>query len=269
MSIHTEGRPFEAAEEMSPSEMWIDSASLANGFSKYNQGLGVPAEYQQRVDDLLGRVSADIHPELSEYGDHQRRVGGYAGVLLPVLYPQYDTPFHIGLIRISGAIHDVGKEDIDEDVFMRSFAVPGYGTFERDVDMSEMEKHATYGYLKIAGEPEGLPPEAAFIAGCHHQFPDIGQQPYGIELAEIYRQYRDDPDMARWIHCGAEVVSMADYFDATSRKNLYFASSEDRVSGLLRYMQRRRPGQETMIIDTLLEERAHYLRKTGHIALAA
>jgi hypothetical protein len=261
---------FSAGTETAPQPMWIDSLSLKHGFHEYNRGINVPEKYQASVDELLGRIDPTEDPTLREFADHQRRVGGYAGALLGVLYPEYDDPFHVGLIRIAGAIHDIGKKSIKRDVLYRSLQVPGYGQFDcLGEDMKEMEKHAEYGYEIIRELTSSLPPEAALIAGCHHQFADAGRDPYGVPLEQISIEFAGDEQMARWVRCATETVSLADYSDATSRNNNYFSSEYDKNTRLAAYIQQRHPDRLGPILRTLEAEKRHYVMNVGSLALAA
>jgi hypothetical protein len=245
---------------------WLDSESLAKGFRAYNEGLDVPKEYSDSLDSILANQSETISDCLA---DHQRRVGGYAGILLPRLFPEYDDAFHIGLIRVIGAVHDIGKEEIDRDVMYRSIGVEGYGTFNRTRDMPEVIKHTFYGYELLTQKKDELPVEAPFIAACHHQFPDVRQEPYGMDLMEVNRRFANNPEMAKWVRAAVEVVSLADYFDATSRFNGYFSSVESRNSGLLNYFKLRQPHKHLQILQALEHEKMHYQIQIGKIALVA
>lgn len=269
------GSPLETLESLQdtdcelvqlPNFELLGSDLLASGFREYNSGLDVPSIYQDTLDEILEAQALEICPTLA---DHQRRVGGYAGTILPIIYPEYDDSFHIGLIRIAGALHDIGKKEIERTVVYRSLGIDGFGAFDRTRDMPEMKKHTFYGY-KILGSLGGfVPPEAAFIAGLHHRFPNVGQEGYGLELSEVDRILSNNPGMDNWVNCGAKVVAMCDYFDATSRVNGYFKSDEERDTALIKYMRHHQPDNYAEILGVLHAEKLNYIVSTGKIALAA
>jgi hypothetical protein len=252
--------------------VWLSHEELANGFRKYNEGLGVQPNQQADIDDLLEAMSNEVDPELA---DHDRRVGGYAGALLRTIGgEQYGTTFHEGIIRVMCAVHDIGKIKIDKQVMMRSL-MKGDRPFDRELDMPEMRKHPEAGFEMVKYDSI-LPPETKFIAGCHHQFPPVeGDEPYGIPLSKIAEEFPGDENatLRDWIHFAIKITALADYYDSyTNRigKSTYYTSATiddvDIYNHVSAYAQKLFPDNWQTAIKALQDEQIYYNLKAPQAA---
>lgn len=238
--------------------VWIGSEELSRGFAGCNEALGVPSETQAEVDLLLwklGEVDARTV-------DHCRRVGGYAGAIVKKIGgPQYGDAFHEGLARVCLAVHDVGKLFTDPATLHRTWGDDGWGKWDDAVDMLAMRDHPADGY-KILDNNPALPPEAKFVAGCHHRYPDPSKperEPYGIELSEIDKEYAADPAMRDWVHFLVKISVAADVYDsATNRKNSYLQEEEGLYDYLVGRLQPLFPEQWSEVMKALQEEHLYY-----------
>ena len=235
----------------------IDSESLAAGFRSYNQGIRIPLEYQERVDDILDREAREIAPELA---DHGRRVGGYAGAILMNLdHPLYSDTFHEGIVRTCGAVHDIGKEKTRREVLYSSLGRTEFGSFNWDQDREYIEPHPVDGYIMLTEDPEALPPEARYAAGCHHWI-SPNREPYGLPMSIIDRENSKNLGLVDWAHFMLRVVAMADRYDAaTSRINNFFDSEGEKGKYVASQAHKLFPGQEAQVITALRTEQTHYL----------
>ncbi|MDQ3123424.1 MAG: hypothetical protein M3Q14_01940 [bacterium] len=271
MSITLETRPqyINELESAIPSE-GMTHDTLAVNFRKKNLRLGVDQVHQDALDTILDDDCASVATELA---DHNRRVGILAGAILPLAYPEYADPYHIGRIRIGGAGHDIGKPDIDPGVLGRSLGLPGFGRFDRTTEMPEMQRHPQLGYEKVIKNQDGLPLDVAYFAALHHQFPEAGFEPYGMDLIELEKVFSDNPLRAHWLRAGSKVIAMADYIDASNRNNGYFVSDNARDARIYKYTVHNFGNLAPQILEVVSEARLEtlsYVQQTvGHPAIAS
>lgn len=247
----------------------IGSHELAMGFAKRNRELGITPEMQAKTDELLWELSE--RQKDPRTADHGRRTGGYAGAVAAVLG---FTAEQQGYIRVDMALHDMGKENTDPDTMHRSHGDEGYGVWNEAVDRPNILKHPEDGYNRLAREPH-LRPSAKYVAGCHHQYPDIGQEAYGVPLSEIDREFADNEPLRILTHAEVFIANIVDKWDAASRNNSRFLEGSEVVEYMREYLEQYLPGDEQVqdaIIGALQDEQIHYLRApqdTGYSPQAA
>ncbi len=259
MSAPVESRSYSCADDQfHQAPEWITTEDLAHGFREFTLGLGDFNDYQEQLDEVLDIQAGTIDPEL---GNHARRVGGYTGAIVRATGgTEFADDFHVGLARISGASHDIGKQFTDRIVLFRSLGRTGYGEFIRARDMPQMYPHPSQGYELIEDKELYLPPEAKVAAGCHHLIAAPGQLPYGVPWVEASEHFQNDPAMMKWLAFVVRATNMADYFDAaTSRTNGYFDSGNNRgdcIRERATMLYKERAGA---VIHALVSEQAHYI----------
>lgn len=259
MSAPIETRPYSCNDDpFHHVPEWITTEALARGFRDFTLGLGDFNDYQEQLDEVLDNQTKTIDPEL---GNHARRVGGYTGAIVRATGgAEFADDFHVGLARISGASHDIGKQFTDRIVLFRSLGRTGFGEFIRARDMPHMYPHPTQGYELIEEKELYLPPEAKVAAGCHHLITAPGQLPYGVPWAEASQRFQEDPAMMKWLAFVVRATNMADYFDAaTSRTNSYFDSGNSRNTCIQERAAMLYKEQAGAVIHALVSEQAHYV----------
>lgn len=143
-------------------------------------------------------------------GDHLERISVYCTTLASALrrHPKYQaqvTPTFIRVIRISSALHDIGKVGVEDRILLK----PGPLTMD---ERAFMQAHTTIGgeclreieqrlggsnFLQMARE----------IAFCHHEKWDGTGYPKGLSDASI--------------PLSARIVAIADMYDALSSRRVY------------------------------------------------
>lgn len=237
---------------------WIESAKLKDGFLRYTEGLGVPTETLARLEYRMGLMAEKD----TQTANHGFRAGGYAGAIIRKIGGEkYGTTFHEGLIRVEVALHDDGKSNTENEVLARTWD----NTFDRNRDMPELRRHPVDGYNSLNGDPF-LPPETKYIAGCHHQYEE--EEPYGVPLAWIDEEYKDDPEMRDWVHFAVKVAVAADIYDAaTYRNNSYFTEGISTYDYIARRLHKLFPNEWKDVLEALQEEQlTHYLRAPQSVA---
>lgn len=143
-------------------------------------------------------------------GDHLERISVYCTTLATALrrHPKYQaqvTPAFVRVIRISSALHDIGKVGVEDRILLK----PGPLTLD---ERAFMQAHTTIGgeclreieqrlggsnFLQMARE----------IAFCHHEKWDGTGYPKGLAGAAI--------------PLSARIVAIADIYDALSSRRVY------------------------------------------------
>ncbi|MFQ5461246.1 MAG: HD-GYP domain-containing protein [Phycisphaerae bacterium] len=145
-----------------------------------------------------------------ETGDHLERISVYSATLASALqhHPTFRkivTPSFVKLIRISSALHDIGKVGIDDSILRKQTGL----TPEERVRMQrhteiggqclrEMEQRlGSSNFLQMARE----------VAYAHHEAWDGSGYPYGLKGDEI--------------PLAARIVAIVDVYDALASKRVY------------------------------------------------
>jgi hypothetical protein len=239
---------------------WISSHELALGYGAVNLALGVPLGTQRRTDELIWNLGEKCY----RTANHGRRVGGYAGaVVREVGGPNFGTDYHIGIMRIIGGVHDIGKLVTEEVTLHRTFGDPGYGEWDEAVDLPNIWPHAEDGAQMVEGDSQ-LPEETPLGIGCHHQYPDPTkpERPiYGRRLATIDEVYKNQPQMRAWGHLMVKSLVAGDTYDAvTSRANTYLSPGDSAYKYMLARLKPLFPEQHERVLGALQREHVHYLR---------
>lgn len=196
-----------------------NDAQYRNLIDRQNQ---LEAAVIERTADLtdrnlaLNRINEDIIELLGniteardvESGEHIRRVKGLTNILatrLMELYPEYGlTKGRIELMTSASALHDIGKIMIPDSVLLK----PGRLTPE---EFALMKTHCEKGYEILRKAPadwsDAYLSISLDICRYHHEKYDGKGYPYGLKGEEI-------PVVA-------QIVSLADCFDALTAKRVY------------------------------------------------
>lgn len=96
-------------------------------------------------------------------------------------------------------LHDMGKTRISDNIVEK----PGK---PNEAEYEDMKRHAIYGYELLKNIP-GIPPSIALTALQHHEREDGQGYPLGLSGKDI--------------HLHAEIVAIADVFQAMSSNRVY------------------------------------------------
>lgn len=219
----------------------FDMDAFIADYRARNQELQIPGAYQWRTEELMAWQADVIHPALALHGfmvgivtgNLAREIGGR----------KFGTPFHEGIARIFGTVHDIGKTVMDRGTNMRSLHVPGYGKFDRKKDLENFRMHPVAGHELTAGD-KMLPVETSLQIGMHHCHPAEGETAYGLCEDEIEERF-DDSDMREWQHFGVHGLSFADKGVATMTRSGdgYFEPEADKEAYLIALAKREFPEQ--------------------------
>lgn len=162
------------------------------------------AEVQTLLEDLSTAYEEglDILALAAEYkdpetGDHIRRIGAYAALLVSQLDWSQDRQ---DLITLAAPLHDVGKIGTPDAVLLKT------GKLDPD-EMAEMQKHAEIGYRILSLSKHPVMQMAANIAWCHHEHWSGDGYPRGLAGKDI-------PVEAR-------LVAFGDIYDALRSDRAY------------------------------------------------
>ena len=163
---------------------------------------------QSMCESLIEVMGDIVESRDSDSGDHIQRVKGFTFILANQVMedlPEYQLDTHtVNMMTFASALHDVGKISIPDSILLK----PGKLT---DEEFEIMKTHSKKGcdiimkmsnswsadYLKM-----GLD-----ICGYHHEKWDGKGYPYGLKGDEI--------------PIAAQIVSLADVFDALTTKRVY------------------------------------------------
>ena len=187
------------------------------GFRQHlEDAVSIRTEALQEKNKRLNRLNEDIISFLGdiveardiESGEHVRRVKGFTHIIAEELmknYPEYGlTPEKVDLITSASALHDLGKISIPDAILLK----PGKLTEE---EFEAMKAHSTRGVEILKMAP--LDWSAEYLQTCldickyHHEKYDGNGYPEGLK--------GDD------IPISAQIVSVADCFDALINKRVY------------------------------------------------
>jgi Response regulator containing a CheY-like receiver domain and an HD-GYP domain len=163
---------------------------------------------RQTNSNIVDVMSSIVEFRSLESGQHVKRMKFYSRVLankVMTLAPRYGlTPKDVDMISEASALHDMGKIAIPDSVLLK----PGKLTPE---EFSVMKTHAEKG-AEIVEELEWAQDDATHqlsydICKYHHEKYDGKGYPEGLKGDEI--------------PIAAQIVSMADVFDALTSKRVY------------------------------------------------
>lgn len=172
-------------------------------------GLSEEKENFERVKETFTTVIANvIEARDVDSGEHVKRVKDLTQLLCNQLmqdYPEYGLdPLSIRYITNGSALHDIGKIMIPDSILLK----PGKLTRE---EFDIMKTHTVNGVTILDNIPEDLDPEylryAKEICRWHHEKYDGRGYPDGLKGDEI--------------PISAQIVSLADCYDALTSKRVY------------------------------------------------
>ncbi len=162
-------------------------------------------QINEDIIELLGNITEarDV-----ESGEHIRRVKGFTNILarhIMEMYPEYGLDEEkIALITSASALHDVGKIMISDSILLK----PGRFTPE---EFEVMKTHCENGCRILEKAPKGWDESylrfSLEICKNHHEKWDGKGYPQGLKEDEI--------------PISAQIVSIADCFDALTTKRVY------------------------------------------------
>ncbi len=210
-------KPFEPKvimrRTMNIIELFSYKMSLERKLEKRTRQLRESREKLKKNNEfLINALSSVVEFRSLESGEHIHRVKYYTKVLLRYLlkfYPEYNlTDEDVEQIISASALHDLGKIAIPDNILLK----PGKLTAE---EFEEMKKHTTYGcelLEKFKQEENSFYHYCYDICRYHHEKYDGKGYPDGLVGEEI----------PIW----AQVVSIADVYDALVSKRVYKAAYE-------------------------------------------
>jgi len=162
-------------------------------------------------EELMDALAAIVEYRDMESGEHIKRIKGYTRLLAEAVMqecPEYDlTQEKLSHIVSAAALHDIGKIAVPDQILLK----PGRLTPE---EFEMMKKHSVRGgeiIRRISGIQDAEYTAYCFdIARYHHERYDGGGYPDGLQ--------GDD------IPISAQIVSLADVYDALINKRVYKAA---------------------------------------------
>ena len=162
-------------------------------------------QINEDIIELLGNIT---EARDTESGEHIKRVKGFTNILARRImadYPEYGLDEEkISLITSASALHDVGKIMISDAILRK----PGRFTPE---EFDEMKQHCERGCEILEKAPKGWDESylnfSMEICRSHHEKWDGKGYPNGLSGDEI--------------PISAQIVSVADCFDALTTKRVY------------------------------------------------
>lgn len=194
-------------------ELFSHRIDIERKLEKRTRQLRESREKLKRNNDfLINALSSVVEFRSLESGEHIQRVKYYTGVLLQYLvefYPEYGlTGEDMELIISASALHDLGKIAIPDSILLK----PGRLTEE---EFEEMKKHTVYGCGLLENfkqENDDFYRYCYEICRHHHERYDGKGYPDGLSGEEI--------------PISAQIVSIADVYDALVSKRVYKAPYE-------------------------------------------
>ena len=184
------------------------------GLNHQNKILEQQTEYikavNEKITEVLGTIVEYRH---FESGNHIKRVKGFTKILAKNIaerYPEYGLNLKkIGVISDASALHDIGKIAIKDSILLK----PGKLTLE---EFAQIKEHTTKGYEMLCRFTEAWDEDYADaskkICRWHHERYDGKGYPDGLKGEEIPVE--------------AQIVSIADVYDALTTKRVYKAAFE-------------------------------------------
>ena len=157
----------------------------------------VHVELRTSQEETVQRLSLAAEYRDYETAAHIKRMSLYCSLLAERLG---EEPQRCEVIRLSSAMHDVGKIGIPDEILLKP------GPLDKD-ERRVMRTHAEIGYRILSHSRSQLLTEAAEIALTHHERIDGTGYPRGLVEDEI-------PVMGR-------VAAVADVFDALTSDRVY------------------------------------------------
>lgn len=165
-------------------------------------------ELKQINEDIIELLGNVVEARSLESGQHVKRVKYFTRSLAGCImqnYPEYNiTSNWIDTVASASALHDVGKVMIADNILHK----PGKLT---DEEFAEMKNHSVYGCEILNNTPENWSREyfevSYAICRHHHERFDGRGYPDGLSGNDIPLE--------------AQIVSVADCFDALTTKRVY------------------------------------------------
>ncbi|SDB50962.1 HD domain-containing protein [Pseudobutyrivibrio sp. YE44] len=184
----------------------IDEAKEHEDKIKYFQKL------QHSQEDIIIMLADISEAKSGETGQHVRRVAEYSRLLAQHMGLSY---YDSETIKIAAMMHDLGKLMISQDIIEK----PGMLTPE---EYETIKEHSKYGYDILSKSDGDIIKMARTIALEHHEYWNGQGYPNGLKGDEI--------------SIYAQIVSVADVFDALTSKRAYKEawSTEDAIEEIKR-----------------------------------
>ncbi|QFJ54601.1 HD-GYP domain-containing protein [Pseudobutyrivibrio xylanivorans] len=190
--------------------MWLDMVAIITsafvaGFFKisiseareHDQKIFYFEKLQNSQEKIIATLAQISEAKSYETGQHVRRVGEYSKLIGSKLGMDM---LEVENLKVAAMMHDLGKLMISQDIIGK----PGKLTPD---EYEVVKKHAKYGW-EILSKSEGEVMEmASIIALQHHEHWDGNGYPSGLKGREI--------------SIYAQIVSVADVFDALTSKRAY------------------------------------------------
>jgi response regulator RpfG family c-di-GMP phosphodiesterase len=182
---------------------------------------------QESIICTLGNV---IENRSKETGNHVKRVSLYCQVLAEKL--DFDE-HHLNLLKLSSALHDIGKVAISDDILNKPSALT-----ENEFEI--VKKHTTVGYDILKESNNELLDMAAKVAYTHHENWDGTGYPCGLSGDEICIEGR--------------ILALCDVFDALAHNRCYKKAWE--IGDIVVFIKEQRgkkfdPGLVDIFLDSL------------------
>ena len=179
------------------------------GLNQQNKILEQQTEYikavNEKITEVLGTIVEYRH---FESGNHIKRVKGFTKILAENMaerYPEYGlNQKRISVISDASALHDIGKIAIKDSILLK----PGKLSLD---EFDQIKEHTIKGYEMLCRFTETWDEEYADaskkICRWHHERYDGKGYPDGLKGEEIPVE--------------AQIVSIADVYDALTTKRIY------------------------------------------------
>ena len=151
---------------------------------------------KREAEIVLRLISASEYRD-DETGAHIRRIGLYSAVLAEAAGWK---PEAAGIIRLAGAMHDVGKIGVPDNILLKPAKLT-------DEEFEVVKRHTEIGARILGGSEIPLLRMAHEIALSHHEWWDGSGYPQGLAGGAI-------PESAR-------IVAIADVYDALTSHRVY------------------------------------------------
>ena len=202
--------PELAAETLTVHIIWLDfvviiSALAATGFTKLNinvsreqlHKMDYMRKFQDNQTDIISNFAIISETKSGETDKHVKRVSEYSAILAEELL---EDETEVSYIKVASMMHDIGNLMVPNEILEK----PGKLTSD---EYEVIKTHSTYGDSLLSHSDGDIMAIARAIAHEHHERWDGLGYPRGLKGDEISLY--------------AQIVSVADVFDALTSKRAY------------------------------------------------